>query len=100
MNLNDLTPVEKAFVLNHRLENLHTSFNRSGNVLNMFQMKNGDVSLSISNEEDKQAISISLGDKECDELFSLLKQRYELKKQLNVIANTRNVSLCKGNKPF
>ena len=84
----ELSPEEKIIVIKNRLATLDADFSRSGTDVTMFQMDNGDAMLTLISDggsPSEKSMSVSICDADANVLYEFLKNRYELKKELNQI---------------
>ena len=82
MTFNELSNEEKLDIIKKRLD-IELDINRSGVNLNLCNMTNGCINLSIFDEITNNGLGITLDDEALDKLFKFLKQRHALKKELN-----------------
>jgi hypothetical protein len=85
----ELSDEEKLEVVKKRLNALNLNVTRSGSNLTLFNMDNGEINLSIFDEVNDRAYAMSLNDEALDEMYKYLKQRHELKKELDYLEKPR-----------
>jgi hypothetical protein len=84
----ELNEEEKLMIVQKRLENIDLTIERSGNKLTATNI-NKDVLVAIEQEVngEKKAFGITLNDIQSKQLYEFLKNRYELKKELEDLQN-------------